>query len=251
MSARKEPTPAGDIPCHPLFVSTLDTKGPLSRPIETIDVERMKGSGPKRRYVFVDWRNATELPDERALLEVFGPGKYKLTGKNLERNCFVRSALLDIESEDVDDDDDDRPAAASPAPAAPVQDSMVGLLMQMLIADKKDASLRHERDMERMQRHSETLLQTVTTFASAAMNMKGAAASGGMKEALELTRHMREAEEEALAKAQAQREIIEEEVTARTKASGGTDGDIVDSFMKPIMEKVGEKAAGKIVENPS
>lgn len=242
MSPRKEPEPSDrEIPCHPFFVSTLEAKGPLSRPIDTIDVERLKGVGPKKRFVFVDWTTATDLPDERALAQKYGGGTYKLTGKNLDRNCFIRSVILEVDG--AEEEEDEVPRA--PAAAAPAQSNLADMLLQMMLQDRKESALRHERDLERAHMHSETMLKTVTTFASAAMQMSGGGSSN-MKDMMEFSRLQRESETEARMVALAEREAIEESVLERHAAQGGNDGDLIDAALKPIMDRVGSRMADKM-----
>lgn len=249
MSPRKEPTSQEEILCHPLFVSTLEAKGPLSRPIETIDVERMKGAGPKKRFVFVDWRFAKDLPDERALAEVFGAGLYKLTGKNLERNCFIRSTTVEVDGDDDDDDDEVPPTA--PAPPPQQQTSLAQEFLMMMREDRKAAELRHEREMVRAQQNTEAMLQTVTTFARSAVEMAVGSKGGGMKEAMELTKMMRDTENEARLNALAEREAIEESMKERQAEQGGKDGDLIDAALNPVMSKLGEKLGEKLGGQPS
>lgn len=247
MSARKETT-LDDIPCHPLFVSTLADKGPITRPIETIDVERLKGSGPKKRFVFVDWCFAKDLPDERALGEKFGGGLYKVTGKNLDRNCFIRSNTIEV---DGDDDDGDEVPPTAPAPPPQQNNSLAQEFLLIMREDRKAAELRHEREMVRAQQNSEAMLQTVTTFAKSAVEMAVGSKVGSTKDMLEFAKTMRDTENEARLNALAEREAIEDSMKERQAAQQGSEGDIIDAALKPVMSKLGEKLGDKLGGAPS
>lgn len=184
--------PAG-YPLPPLFLDpTRDQHPTTPERLATVDVRQLVPG--RSRPTFLGYRLIEHLPDENAILKLYGPGDFELIGRNGNRSRILARVVHSIEAP---------PAGAAAPPPAPATSSapersargtalggeqgLLAFVLDQLQEGRREQaeSRRAERELlmtmlSRSEKHGVDMVQAVSSLASARISdLKEIAVSKG------------------------------------------------------------------------